>query len=126
MPKKKRSVYKYSRLTNKGDVGNILITCLKVIPLILNDYPDVSFGFIGARTIDKASRTVEDFRNNQRFRVYRRIVEQKIGFHTFEHYVYEAVSGYLLLNKSHEQNMENREMAIIKMFTDTYHDLADL
>jgi hypothetical protein len=124
--KDKHSDYKYSRLTNKGDLGNILITCLKAIPLILQDYPDVSFGFIGSRTIDQASRTVEDFQNNQRFRVYRRIVEQKIGFQTFAHFVYEAVSGYLLINKTHHHDIESREKAITKMFSDTYQDLPDL
>jgi hypothetical protein len=64
-------------------VANILITCLKSVPLILQDYPEASFGFTGSRTIDKESRTVEAFENNQRFRVYKRIVEQKIGFNTF-------------------------------------------
>jgi hypothetical protein len=124
--KDRRSDYKYSKLTNKGDVGNILITCLKVIPLILMDYPNVSFGFVGSRTIDKASRTVEDFKNNQRFRVYRKIVEKKVGFHIFEHFTYEFISGYLLINKHGQQSIENRLKAIIKMFADTYQDLPGL
>jgi len=71
--------YKYSRITNKGDVFNILISCLRVIPIILNDYPTASFGFIGSRTIDRVSGTVEDYQNNQRFRVYCGIVEGTIG-----------------------------------------------
>jgi hypothetical protein len=124
--KDRASDYKYSRLTNKGDVGNILITCLKAIPIILQDYPEASFGFIGSRTIDKASRTAEDYQNNQRFRVYRKIVEQKIGFNLFEHYVYEAISGYLLVNKLTRQAINTREKAIVKMFEKTYQNLPDL
>ena len=87
--KDKHIDYRYSRLTNKGDVGNILITCLEVIPLLLKDYPDASFGFIGSGNIDKKSQTVENIQNNQRFRVYRKIVELKTGFQTFEHFEYK-------------------------------------
>jgi hypothetical protein len=124
--KDRNNDYKYSMLTNKGDVGNILITCLKAIPVILKDYPNASFGFIGSRTFDKESHTIEDFQNNQRFRVYRKIVEQKIGFNMFEHYAYEAISGYLLVNKLTQQDTDSRERAIIKMFEKTYQNLPDL
>jgi hypothetical protein len=124
--KDRNSDYKYSRLTNKGDVGNILITCLKAVPIILQDYPEASFGFIGSRTIDKESYTVEDYRNNQRFRIYKRVVEQKIGFNVFGHYVYEDISGYLLINKLTKQDTDSKEKAIIKMFEETYQNLPDL
>lgn len=123
--KDRNSEYKYSKLTNKGDVANILITCLKSIPLILNDYPNASFGFIGSRSIDVKSNTVEGFSNNQRFRVYRKIVEQKIGFSVFDHHVYESVSGYLLINKTVNQKPD-KEKAIITMFTSTYQNLTDV
>jgi hypothetical protein len=121
----RNSDYKYSKLTNKGDVANILITCLKSIPLILQDYPKASFGFIGSRTVDMKSKRVEAFGNNQRFRVYRNIVEQKIGFDIFDHYVYEAISGYLLINKTGNETPD-KEKAIITMFTDTYQNLTDI
>jgi hypothetical protein len=123
--KDRHSDYKYSQLTNRGDVANILITCLKSVSLILQDYPEASFGFIGSRTIDKESRTVEAFENNQRFRVYKRIVEQKIGFSTFEHYVYESISGYLLINKTGNRR-EEKEKVITKMFARTYQNLTDI
>lgn len=92
----------------------------------MEDYSQASFGFIGSRTFDKKSFTVEDFQNNQRFRIYRRIVEQKIGFKVFAHYVYEAISGYLLINRLTNQNLDNREKAIIKMVEETYQNLPDL
>jgi hypothetical protein len=121
----RHSDYKYSKLTNKGDVANILITCLKAIPLLLKDYPDASFGFIGARTIDKISKTVESYNNTQRFRVYKYVVEQKIGFSTFEHYIYEAISGYLLINKA-QSNTIAKEKAIIEMLAATYQNLVNI
>nr|WP_315423429.1 hypothetical protein [uncultured Pedobacter sp.] len=102
-----------------------MITCLNVIPLILQDYPEASFGFIGSRTIDTASKTVEDYHNTQRFRIYRELVEQKIGYHTFEHFTYEQVSGYLLINRSAD-NINAKERLIVKMFGDTYHNLLEV
>ncbi|WP_029276628.1 hypothetical protein [Pedobacter borealis] len=121
----RQSEYKYSKLTNKGDVSNILTTCLNVIPLILVDYPEASFGFIGSRTIDTASRTVEDYRNTQRFRVYKEMVEQKIGHVTFQHFTYEQISGYLLVNRS-TANIQSKERLLVKMFDATYNNLLEL
>src|SRR5690606_8146966 len=91
--------YKYSKIINKGDVGNILITCAKAIPLILQQHPTASFGFVGARTLDKASGKVESYNNNQRFTIYSYIVAQKFGKITFEHMEYPEISGYLLINR---------------------------
>lgn len=121
----RKSDYKYSKLTNRGDVSNILITCLNVIPLILADYPSASFGFIGSRTIDTNSKTVEDYRNTQRFRVYSELVRQKIGEVTFEHFTYEQISGYLLINRATD-NINAKERALVNMFDITYNNLLDL
>jgi hypothetical protein len=123
--KDSKSDYKYSHIINRGDVYNILITCLKVIPIILQEYPGASFGFIGSRTIDPISQTVEGYENTQRFRVYSKMVEDTIGYATFEHYTYEMVSGYLLINKSHS-NVTDKEKLIREMFITTYNNLLDV
>jgi len=98
---------------------------LKVISLILIEYPDASFGFIGARTIDPISNRVEDFENTQRFRVYSKMVESTIGDETFEHFIYETISGYLLINRAAE-NVDDKEKLIREMFADTYNDLLNV
>ena len=121
----KHSDYKYSKLTNKGDVIRILITCLSVIPPLLDEFPGASFGFIGSRTIDKVSRRVEGFNRTQRFRVYRKIVNETIGPDTFEHFEYPDISGYLLINRDSE-NIEEKERILIRMFSDTYENLLDI
>lgn len=121
----KHSDHKYSKLTNKGDVIGILITCLSVIPLLLQEQPGASFGFIGSRTIDRASKRVEGYSKTQRFRVYRRIVNETIGPATFEHFEYETISGYLLVNKS-VGDIELKERVLIKMFSETYENLLDV
>jgi hypothetical protein len=124
--KDKRSEYKYSKIVNKGDVGNILITCVKAIPLILEKFPTASFGFIGARSLDKASGKVESYNNTQRFRIYKEIVQQKIGSVTFQHIEYKEVSGYLLINKHAGVNTKVKETAIRQMFAETYNNLMDV
>jgi hypothetical protein len=123
--KDSKSDYKYSHIINKGDVYNILITCLKSVQLILQDYPEASFGFIGARTVDPIANRVEDYENTQRFRVYSQIVEDTIGDQTFEHFIYEAVSGYLLVNRAAD-NIDNKERLITQMFIRTYNNLLNV
>jgi hypothetical protein len=117
--------YKYSRITNKGDVFSILISCLQVVPLLLPDYPTASFGFIGSRTVDRISGTVEDYQNTQRFRIYCGIVESTIGEQTFAHFSYQEISGYLLVNRLAD-TLEEREQIITRMFTNTYNGLLDV
>ena len=123
--KDSKSDYKYSRIINRGDVFNILITCLQSVQIILRDYPGASFGFIGARTIDPVSNRAEGYENTQRFRVYSQIVEDTIGYQTFEHFTYENVSGYLLVNRDVE-NIEDKERLIKQMFISTYNHLLDI
>lgn len=98
--KDKRSKYKYNKIVNKGDIGNIFITCAKTVPLLLKEYPNASFGFCGARSVDSRSRKAENYSNNQRFRIYKNIVSLKFGTKTFTHYEYERISSYLLINNN--------------------------
>lgn len=118
--------YRYSRLTNKGDVANILITCAQVIPTLLIKHPTASFGFVGARTLDKASKKVENYNNNQRFRVYKEIIARKFGTLTFEHIEYPEISGYLLVNRRCGVDIAIKELAIKRMFAQTYDNLPDI
>lgn len=124
--KDRGSEYKYSKITNKGDVGNILITCAKIIPIILQLHPTASFGFVGARTLDRLSGKVENYNNNQRFRVYSKIVARKFGTTTFEHIEYAEISGYLLVNRRTGTDVTIKESAIRRMFTKVYNCLPDL
>lgn len=123
--KDKRSDFKYSKIINRGDIGNILITSAKVIPLLLSDYPTASFGLSGARSIDFQTLKVEDYNNNQRFRIYKHIIALKFGTITFAHYEYEKISSYLLINKNCD-NVQKKEKELVKMFSLTYHNLPDI
>ena len=121
----KHSKNKFSIITNKGDVTNILISCSKVIPILLGGYPNASFGFCASRTIDKLSKKIENFSVNQRFRIYRNFISALFGTKTFQHYEYTQISSYLLINKGNE-NVETAERNIVKMFSQTYVELPDI
>lgn len=123
--KDKRSDYKYSKIINKGDIGNILMSCALVLPLLLNEYPTASFAFAGARSIDFKSRKVENYITNQRFRIYRDIVAKKFGTKTFAHYEFENLSAYLLVNR-HNINIVQQKDFIVNMFASTYENLPDI
>lgn len=121
--KDSKSKYKYNKIVNKGDIGNIFITCIKVIPFLLEIYPNASFGFAGARTIDFKSKKAEGYANNQRFRTYCYIISLKIGTETFTHFEYQNVSSYLLVN-NFNPNPKITEELIISMFSSTYNELT--
>ena len=121
--KHRSSEFKYSTIINKGDLGNILITVAKVIPLLLNEFPTASFGFIGARTVDKKSKSVESFEENQRFVVYKEIVKAKFGNQTFLHLEYPLISAYLLLNRIGTSELKSKEEQIKNMFIRTYPNI---
>jgi hypothetical protein len=121
----KRSDYKYSIITNKGDTTNIIVTCAKVVPLLLVDYPNASFAFAGSRSIDKVSNKIESYYQTQRFVIYRDFAARFFGVETFEHFEYAEISSYLLLNKG-PGRIEDREKRIRQMFIETYNTLLDL
>ena len=123
--KDRHSEHKYSKIVNKGDVGNILITCLKIIPILLKRYPLASFAFTGSRSIDFRSGKVEGYDRNQRFRVYIYIVAQKIGSQTFAHFTFDEVSSYLLENRA-LGDIEAAKDRMVGMFVETYDDLHDV
>lgn len=122
--KDKRSDKKYSNVTNKGDVANILITCAKSIPFLLHKFPNASFGFIGSRTLDNANK-LEGYYNNQRFKIYNYHIPQLIGSETFTHVSYVNASSYVLINNNQEDINDYKETVRL-MIIDTYDDIMDL
>lgn len=123
--KDKTSDFKYSKIVNKGDVGNILITCAKIIPLLLEQYPTASFAFAASRSVDSKNKLVEQYQMNQRFKTYAQVASKKIGTLTFTHFEYPEISSYLLVN-NYYGNVSAAERNIVNMFTKTYITLLDV
>ena len=123
--KDKRSSNKYSKIVNRGDIGNILITCAKVVPLLLEEYPTACFAFAGARSIDPIFKKVEPFTNTQRFLIYKKIAAIKFGPKTFAHIPYETISSYLLVNRYYK-DINKKEKELKEMFAKTYENLIEI
>lgn len=115
--KHRNNDFKYSFVVNKGDLGNIIMTCAKVIPLLLQLFPTASFAFAAARTYDPQSKKLEDLYCTQRYRLYRQMVPIKFGQKTFSHYTNDEISSYLLYNKRSSYSLT----AIQEMFRQTYN-----
>lgn len=81
---------------NPKEVRSILITCLHVGFNLLENYPNYSFAFIGCPKLN----TDETYNNNQRFRLYRRIVSTFVSDEKFNYYSDEKYSTYLLINRN--------------------------
>lgn len=121
----KKSEFKYSKIINKGDLINILLTAAKVIPVLHLKYTTASFAFSGARSIDLHSKKVENYQLNQRFRVYRGLITKVFGSGKFTNFQYEEISAYMLVNNC-SSDINEKEREIVKMFTETYNELPDI
>lgn len=89
---------KFKLLTNSNtpkETRSIILTCIHTGFNLLKDYPDYSFAFIGCPKYNSD----EDFRNNQRFRIYCRIVTTFISGKNFRYYSDTEYSTCLLINE---------------------------
>ncbi len=116
---------KYSRIVDRGDTKNILLTAGNVIERSLDYISDVSFALAGSRSFDPVSNRIESYKRNQRFRIYRELLVRHIGDSTFEHIAYDEISCYLLLNKQNDDLAEKRN-EIEESFRNTYDELLNV
>lgn len=114
--KDRKSEYKYSKIINKGDLGNVIMSCAKVIPQLLTDYPTVSFAFAASSSIDSRAKRQEQRGQTQRFRLYSYMIPKKFGEETFAHYAYDAISCYLLHNRRSGSSKEHIENMFISCY----------
>lgn len=128
--KDRSSDFKYNKIINKNNystVINIFGTCLCLIPEILKFYPDTSFAIMSSRTVDFSNpkKLTESLPKNQRFRVYTKFIQDRIGNVTFTHFEYPSISSYLLINNL-EKDIDEKELKIKEMFERTYSYIPDL
>lgn len=127
--KDKKSDYKYNKIINKhrySVVIKIFETCLSLVPELLRTYPNCSFAILSSRSIDFSNKKLltEHLPKNQRFRIYSKFLQDRIGNKTFTHFVYEDFSSYLLVNNN--ENVEEKEQKIKKMFIKNYQFYPDV
>ncbi len=117
---------KYSRVVNANSIINtlnIFKTCAQIIPLLSKDFPTHSFIIKGQSGFDTFNNRIEDDCNNQRYRIYRNLAKYFITNNKFEHFIFEEISTYLLVNK-HCNNVIDEKNKIKDMFISRY-DILD-
>lgn len=103
-------------------MGNVIMSCAKVIPLLLKEYPDASFAFAASRSVDNKTKTMEDYRLTQRYKIYCYMIPLKFGYITFNHIAYDIISSYLLHNKNSSSSRGEIEL----IFKETYQNLYEI
>lgn len=123
----RKSEYKYNKIINKhsySSVIKIFETCLYIVPELLKEYPNCNFAIVSSPTIDisTSKKLTEDIVKNQRFRIYTKFLQDRIGNEIFTHFMYEDISSYLLVNNNNP-DVFKKELSIKKMFENTYNFL---
>lgn len=100
---------------------------MSLIPELLNHYPNCNFIIYSSRTIDFSNpkKLTENLYENQRFRVYNKFIQDRIGNKTFTHIEYKSISSYLLINNN-EKDTQSKELLIKEMLERTYINLPDV
>jgi len=98
-----------------------------LIPDLLEKHPGCSVGLCSARSIDftNPKKLTEHLENNQRFRIYSKFIQDRIGHKTFTHIEYPTISSYMLINND-VKDFDLKEKQIIEMFERTYLTLPDI
>lgn len=113
-----------NRFTFKG-VIKVILTCAKLIPEMMEIFPNASFVIKASEGIDLQTNTEEQESNNQRFRIYKYALNQVIGNENFQHYEYPDISVYFLINKRDCDDLEDKHERIKKELIGEFN-LVDL
>jgi len=119
----KRHPDKFNIIVKNGALQVVIGTCLRILLEFFLTNPDASFGFIATPTI--VEDFIEDKSNNQRYRIYKQVMQNFFGDQTFAHFADIKTSAYLMVNKScHSVTDLVREMQ--EKFSDMYPEIFDL
>ena len=97
-----RSRYKFSYIFNDEKPPRIIRTCINIMLDFYKNYPEASFGFIGAYSSNKKTngvRVTESKSNTQRYRIYKTLMYNFFGKESFAHSTNRKYSGYLIINR---------------------------
>jgi len=108
--------HKYNRLTGLNEPRPIIYTCIEILMELAEQYPNSSFGFIGANIIGESE--IE----TKRFRVYRRVLTTYFSEEHYLHYQIVEKSAYALVRKEALESNPNLIKEISTYFSDNYTD----
>jgi len=94
----KQSRERYNLLTNEGRCSRIIGTCFSIFLDIYRTNELVSFGFIGACTINPQTGEKEGKDNTKRYRIYTRAMINYFGEETYTYFDEPGQSFYLAVS----------------------------
>ena len=106
---------KYRHMTGANEARPVIFTCIKIMHEFFIQDELSSFGFVGENMLKE-----EDKSNTKRYKVYSKIVSTFFGSETFNHFVYDANSTYLLLRKTEMAKDKSLKKKIESLFEKNY------
>jgi hypothetical protein len=113
---------KFQLLSRDNVMQGVVSTSLQIFIQQLARRPNASLGFIASASIIGAAK--EDQSNNQRFRIYKQVMENLFGTATFIHFSDMANSAYLMVNKAND--IGEYILAMQSVFSQLYPDMFNL
>jgi hypothetical protein len=119
----KRHPNKFNIVANDGVLPVVIGTCLRILFQLFQTNSNSSFGFIATPSVFEGF--IEDKSNNQRFRIYKQVMQNFFGHETFAHFSDVNISAYLMVNKSQHAIHELVD-EMQRKFRDMYPDIFNL
>lgn len=113
---------KFQLLTRDNVMQGVVSASLQIFIQQLQQRPNASLGFIASASIIGPVR--EEQPNNQRFRIYKQVMENLFGTMTFTHFSDETNSAYLMVNRAN--NISEYVIAMQEVFSQLYPDMFNL
>ncbi len=113
---------KFQMLSNDNVMQGVVSTTLQIFIQHLARNPRASLGFIASASIIGSIK--EEQPNNQRFRIYKQVMENLFGAVTFAHFCDVPNSAYLMVNKSNDMGEYVNEMQTV--FSQLYPEMFNL
>ena len=113
---------KFQLFSNDNVMQGVVSTALKIFVQHLARRPNASLGFIASASIIGSAK--EDQANNQRFRIYKQVMENLFGSGIFTHFSDMSNSAYLMVNKANDISEYVNVMQGV--FSQLYPDMFNL
>lgn len=118
----KRYDNKFHIISNDRVMQGVLGTALQIFVNCLGNNNRASLGFVATASVLGQFREARE--NNQRFRIYKQILQNFFGIETFAHFVDISNSAYLMANRVHTIPEFVTEMQ--QGFSNMYPEMFDL
>lgn len=118
----KRYENRFNIIANDYVMPSVLGTALEIFVNCLKTNNRASLGFVATASILGQFREARE--NNQRFRIYKQLMQNFFGLETFAHFVDVSNSAYLMANRTNQVLTYIAEMQ--HGFSYLYPDMFDL